>query len=84
MNDVDHFTLSSSANALAPIYLGSATLHCTVIGHNINDTVLDEGTGNILTNVRRGHRPHSAVGFSSQVRTRIMQFLPKGLDKWLK
>lgn len=41
------------ANYIAGVFLGPQTNHCTVIGSNLSDTVLDAGTGNILVNLTR-------------------------------
>lgn len=40
-------------NYIAGIFLGPQTSHCTVVGSNLSDTVLDAGTGNILVNLTR-------------------------------
>ncbi len=41
------------AASVAPIWLGSGSSSCYVIGGNASANVLDEGTGNVLTGVNR-------------------------------
>jgi hypothetical protein len=49
-NDLSQFSLSS-APWFAPIWLGAVTNHCTVIGQNLTDIVVDLGADNILVNM---------------------------------
>ncbi len=50
-NDLRSFAPFDPGSFISPIYLGKETNHCTVIGANLSDTVIDEGTNNILIGV---------------------------------
>jgi len=52
-NNVQKMTAAS-----APIWLGPGTSHCTVVGTNLQTTVQDDGTGNVLIDVTRHSGPH--------------------------
>jgi hypothetical protein len=73
-NDLSQFTMSS-AGWFAPIWLGAVTNHCTVIGLNLSDTVVDLGTNNTLIDVQRSMQSSSSQGAASKMRP--------GLDRLL-
>ena len=59
--------LNNLATEIAPVWLGPGTNHCTVIGANAAENVLDQGTDNVITGMRRtfgdplGARLHDAL-----------------------
>jgi hypothetical protein len=45
--------VSNLTAEIARIWLGPGTTHCTVIGSNAADNVLDQGAGNTVTGMKR-------------------------------
>jgi hypothetical protein len=64
---------------VAPIWLGSGTSNCTVVGGNAKTNVFDQGVGNVLTGVNNMHgaAPGRAIAEAMKLKMELLKTLPK-------